>query len=86
VRDRIGSAFWDDSKSRYRVVRKSPCRCNLNWVRPVQFVEGIIDHQILGLHHLLPDDPHQFLYDMMFLASGVVLFLIGWSMRGQRTT
>lgn len=50
------------------------------------FVEGIIDHQILGLHHLLPDDPHQFLYDMMFLASGVVLFLIGWSMRGQRTT
>ena len=50
------------------------------------FVEGIIDHQILGLHHLLPDDPHQFLYDMMFLASGVVLFLIGWSVRGQRTT
>ena len=50
------------------------------------FVEGIIDHQILGLHHLLPEDPHQFLYDMMFLASGVVLFLIGWSMRGQRTT
>jgi uncharacterized membrane protein len=49
------------------------------------FVEGIIDHQILGLHHLLPDDPHQFLYDMMFIASGVVLFFIGWSMRGQRT-
>jgi uncharacterized membrane protein len=48
-------------------------------------VEGIIDHQILGLHHLLPDDPHQFLYDMMFLASGGVLFFIGWSMRGQRT-
>ena len=23
-----------------RVVRKSPCRCNLNWVRPVQFRGG----------------------------------------------
>ena len=43
------------------------------------FFEGIIDHQILGLHHVLPDDPHQFLYDMLFLASGVVLILIGSS-------
>ncbi len=51
------------------------------------FVEGIIDHQMLGIHHVLPDDPNQFLYDMLFLASGVVLALIGWSMgRSSATT
>jgi uncharacterized membrane protein len=45
------------------------------------FVEGIIDHQILGIHHVLPDHPHQLLFDIMFLASGVVLFLIGRVLR-----
>ena len=41
------------------------------------FVEGLIDHQILGLHHVRPGDPHEFLWDMLFLASGVVLMLVG---------
>ena len=44
------------------------------------FVEGLIDHQILGLHHVRPGDPNQFLFDMLFLASGIVLAIIGWSM------
>jgi uncharacterized membrane protein len=44
------------------------------------FVEGIVGHQILGLHHVLPNDPHQFLYDLLFLASGIVIALIGWFM------
>ncbi len=43
------------------------------------FVEGLIDHQILGVHHVLPGHPNQFLFDMLFLASGVVLVIIGWS-------
>jgi uncharacterized membrane protein len=43
------------------------------------FVEGVIDHQILGLHHVLPGHTNQFLFDMLFLASGVVLIIIGWS-------
>jgi uncharacterized membrane protein len=41
------------------------------------FVEGIIDHQILGIHHVLPGHPHQFLFDMLFLAAGVALVIIG---------
>ncbi len=41
------------------------------------FMEGLIDHQILGIHHVLPG-PHQFAADMAFLASGVLLALGGW--------
>ena len=42
------------------------------------FVEGIIDHQILGIHHVLPGHPHQLWFDLLFLAAGVVLFLLGF--------
>jgi uncharacterized membrane protein len=38
--------------------------------------EGIIDHQILGIHHLKPG-PNQFAWDMGFLGSGVLLLGIG---------
>ena len=44
------------------------------------FVEGLIDHQILGSHHVLPGHPRGFLFDMLFLASGVALILGGWMM------
>ncbi|HEX8295058.1 MAG TPA: DUF2243 domain-containing protein [Chthoniobacteraceae bacterium] len=44
------------------------------------FVEGLIDHQILGIHHVRPGHPQQFLFDMLFLASGLLLILIGWAM------
>ena len=44
------------------------------------FVEGLIDHQILGIHHVLLGHPREFLFDMLFLASGVVLILGGWMM------
>lgn len=40
-------------------------------------VEGLVDHQILGLHHVLPGRPHEFAADMTFLASGVLLMLLG---------
>lgn len=42
------------------------------------FVEGLIDHQILGIHHVLPGHRLQLVWDMMFLASGVVLGISGW--------
>jgi uncharacterized membrane protein len=42
------------------------------------FVEGLIDHQILGIHHVLPGHPNQFLFDMLFLASGLFLLVLGW--------
>lgn len=41
------------------------------------FVEGLIDHQILQIHHVKPGSPNQFLYDMLFLLSGIVLVFFG---------
>lgn len=40
-------------------------------------VEGLINHQILQVHHVKPGSPNQFLYDMLFLLSGVILIAIG---------
>jgi uncharacterized membrane protein len=42
------------------------------------FVEGLIDHQLLGIHHVLPGHPMQFQFDMLFLASGLILVIGGW--------
>jgi len=39
-------------------------------------VEGLIDHQILGIHHVYAD-ADWFLWDMLFLASGVIFILAG---------
>jgi len=41
------------------------------------FAEGIVNHQILGIHHLLPGHPYQFLFDMLYLANGVLFFIVG---------
>ncbi len=41
------------------------------------FGEGIIEHQILGLHHVLPGHRHQFGFDLLFLAVGAVLYMMG---------
>lgn len=43
------------------------------------FVEGIIDHQILQLHHVVQRaaQPAQFYWDLSFLASGLVLMGLG---------
>ncbi|GGU18505.1 DUF2243 domain-containing protein [Lentzea flava] len=40
-------------------------------------VEGVVDHQVLGLHHVRPG-PDQLAYDLGFLASGAVLLMIGF--------
>lgn len=42
------------------------------------FVEGLIDHQILGIHHVKPG-PNEFAWDMGFLALGLGLFVGGWA-------
>ncbi len=47
------------------------------------FVEGLIDHQILGIHHVKPDSPHWLIYDLLFLASGVILAALGWMIAGR---
>jgi uncharacterized membrane protein len=40
-------------------------------------IEGVIDHQILGVHHVRTG-PDQFLYDMGFLAFGALLVVVGY--------
>lgn len=42
-------------------------------------VEGIIDHHLLQLHHVA-DGPMQRAWDLGFLASGVLLMIIGGSL------
>jgi uncharacterized membrane protein len=40
-------------------------------------VEGVIDHELLQLHHVYQNGDH-LLWDMVFLASGLVLSVTGW--------
>lgn len=40
-------------------------------------VEGLIDHQILGIHHVKPG-PNQLAWDIGFLALGAILAIVGW--------
>lgn len=40
-------------------------------------IEGIVDHQILGIHHVKPG-PNQLAWDISFLVFGATLALIGW--------
>lgn len=45
------------------------------------FIEGLIDHQLLGIHHVRPG-PDQLVWDLAFLASGLVLCGAGaWVIR-----
>ncbi len=55
--------------------------CGWGWFN---LVEGLIDHQILGVHHV-HSGPHQLAYDMGFLASGVLFILAGWAMARRGT-
>ncbi|HLO86752.1 MAG TPA: DUF2243 domain-containing protein [Nostocaceae cyanobacterium] len=42
-------------------------------------VEGLIDHHLLGLHHVKPGT-HQLAWDLGFLALGLILVILGWVM------
>ncbi|MCW5935931.1 MAG: DUF2243 domain-containing protein [Fimbriimonadaceae bacterium] len=46
-------------------------------------VEGIVDHHILRLHHVLEyaDRDAQTFADLAFLTAGGVLLLVGWSLQ-----
>ena len=48
-------------------------------------IEGLIDHQILGIHHVKPG-PNQLAWDIGFLTLGAILALVGWVLlrSGQR--
>jgi len=40
-------------------------------------VEGLLSHQILGIHHVRPGDA-ELVWDLGYLAMGVVLIAVGW--------
>jgi uncharacterized membrane protein len=42
-------------------------------------VEGVIDHQLLGLHHVRLG-PNQLAWDLGFLALGALQILVGWAL------
>ncbi|MFB4163831.1 DUF2243 domain-containing protein [Alteribacillus sp. JSM 102045] len=42
------------------------------------FVEGIINHHLLQIHRVKPGDPNALMYDLAFLASGILLFVFGY--------
>lgn len=44
------------------------------------FIEGLIDHQILGIHHVSDYSANRLALDLAFLASGVVMILGGWAL------
>jgi uncharacterized membrane protein len=41
-------------------------------------IEGIIDHQLLGIHHVHPGEA-QLAWDLGFIASGLIMIAIGWA-------
>jgi len=43
-------------------------------------IEGIINHHLLQIHHVKQGDPHELMYDLLFLASGALLLWLGWRM------
>lgn len=42
-------------------------------------VEGLIDHEILGIHHVYQNGNHP-LWDAVFLVAGAVLVVVGWGL------
>jgi uncharacterized membrane protein len=47
-------------------------------------VEGVVDHHLLGLHHVR-EGPHRTAYDVGFLVFGAVLSVAGWAIARSRT-
>lgn len=43
-------------------------------------IEGVIDHLVLGIHHVYEYTDNHLPWDLAFLASGVVLLLGGWAL------
>jgi uncharacterized membrane protein len=43
-------------------------------------VEGIVNHHILTIHHVREDVDDRWLYDLGFLALGVALIVVGWTL------
>lgn len=49
-------------------------------------VEGLVDHQLLGIHHVRDDLGGPLGWDLAFLAFGAALSAAGWALARQRPT
>lgn len=84
------SLLWKTAK-----YAKSPLDTNVFWGSLslgwglFNFIEGIIDHEIIGIHHVVQraSGLSQILWDMLFIMSGVVLMGYGiyFIKKGKRT-
>jgi uncharacterized membrane protein len=72
-----GVALLISAARRVRDVRRRPIAAGMlaGW-GAFNLLEGVIDHQLLGMHHVHPG-AGQLAWDVAFLASGVVLLAIG---------
>ena len=43
-------------------------------------VEGVVDHQLLGVHHVRDDLGGPLSWDVGFLAFGALLVVVGWQL------
>ncbi len=46
-------------------------------------VEGIIDHHLIGIHHVI-EGPNHLPWDLAFLGSGIVFLIVGWAIAQPR--
>ncbi len=63
-----------------RTVTAVPPRPALTGWGVFNVVEGVIDHQILGVHHVRDDLGGPLSLDIGFLVFGVLLIVVGWSL------
>ncbi|MFB9475780.1 DUF2243 domain-containing protein [Nonomuraea salmonea] len=77
----IGLLYSRVTASRGRVWRS---RALWGWILSgwglFNLVEGVIDHHLLGIHHVRTG-PYQLAWDLGFLALGVILVAVGWALR-----
>ena len=71
-----GAPLASGPAARCAAFHNGPRRLDLLGWGLFNLVEGLIDHQLLQIHHVHENGNH-FLWDMAFLASGIVLILVG---------
>jgi uncharacterized membrane protein len=68
--------LWRAERARVRWTGRELLGAALAGWGVFNLVEGLVDHQILGLHHVRPGE-YELAYDLGFLALGAILLLAG---------
>ena len=72
--------LWRPAASRHRSSWRSLAGLLLTGWGIFNVVEGLVDHQILGIHHVRDDLGGPVSWDVGFLAFGVAMVAAGWAM------